>query len=434
MSIIKQFAKESSESSEDSDHKKKNKENKNLKKQQENQDKNKRGKNGHVPLKPRDSSLYVDVKINGRSKETMKYEIKQMEMRPGAFIRKSTCMYGPSGTGKTVFTIHAMHLLKDTFPRVFVFSPTNQQNHDYDGIIPHALIFTELKLDFIVRLYEYQKMATDVYENANNLDILHELFMKVANPKHKKFIHLLLEAKKKAMNEVNNTSRSVSEKRQREKEVDDVFTDVLRDAYKNVISSGKNPDILAAQSLSKKERFSLKFRNYNPRVLVIFDDAMTEIGEMIKEGKKQKQPVIQNFFYKGRHAHITSFYTFQNDKGLDSELRKNAFISLFTNKSEAVSYFSRSSNGFGPEEKKIALAACDEIFKEENERRFCKMVYVRNDPKYKFQYVIAEEQEPFEMCSNLVRKYCKKIEKKGASFDTNNKFFKKFNDYALGKI
>lgn len=418
-SIIKQFAEESSERSESEDsssHEKKKKPKKN---------------NSSVPLKPKDNSLYVDVHVRG--KETFRYEIKRFEMRAGAFVKKSTCLYGPSGTGKTVISIHAMNLMKDLFPRVILFAPTNQQNHDYDGIIPGPLIFGKPSLDFVGRIYEYQKMATDVYENANDVEILNGLFMKIATPRHKKYIYLLLEAKKKALSEIEHMSKTISDKKGKKREIEDAFKEKLREAYKNVISSGKNPDILAAQTLNKKERFSLKYRNYNPRVLIVFDDAMTEIGEIIKEGHRLKNPVIQNFFYKGRHANITTMYTFQNDKGLDSELRKNAFNAIFTNKSEAVTYFSRPSNGFGPEEKKIAAAVCDEIFNEENEKQFFKMIYVRNDNKHKFQYIAAEEHDGFKMCSSMVRKYCAKIEKKGTSFDTNNKFFKKFNDYALGK-
>ena len=49
--------------------------------------------------------------------------------------------------------------------------------------------------------------------------------------------------------------------------------------------------------LSDQEKNTIEYIDFNPHILVIFDDAMTEILEMVKVGKRTEHNIIKNFLY-----------------------------------------------------------------------------------------------------------------------------------------
>lgn len=354
--------------------------------------------------------------------------IPRFKKSVNAFLNKSTILYGPSQTGKTVLVHDVMYTTRDIFPYVFIFAPTNDENQDYDGIVPAPLIYTtNWGITEIKNIYQRQKAAAAMYKTANNLKVLEKLFMRVATPGAKSFLKKILGLKEKAVKDAESKSTSLSDKKHRLKEIDEVFEARLIIFYKQVI----RPNIkrLTAMNLTEEEKYALRYRNFNPRILVVFDDAMTDIMKLLRVGKKQDEEVIKEFFFRGRHAFITHMYTFQDDCKLDSEIRKNAFISIFTSKQVALAFFGRGANNFPMAERKRAEAIINAIFTEENETRHVKLVYNRLD-KTKFYYIIGDEHENFEMCAKIIRLYCEKVCAKGNNFDTSNPYFQKFTDRA----
>lgn len=365
-----------------------------------------------------DTSLKAVVKVRG--KQDREYIIPEFKLSDvGKFIDKSTVLYGVSGSGKTVSAKDIMFQMKDLFPRVYVFAPTNESTGDYDGIIPKAMIFEKVTLEKISDIYEYAKMAKSIYENANNLKILDKLFLRVASTKAKVHLRRMLDAYEKCLKRVTKQEDDVGKKKEARKELKEKFDNMLRGFYKKVILPHRNR--LKLMKLSDKEKFSLEYLQFNPRTLVIFDDAMTEVDKLIKKGHREENEVIQNFFFRGRHDKITQFYTMQSDKRLDAELRKNTFMSLFTSKSEAMAFFGRPANGFTLEEKKIAESVVGTIFSEENQKEFKKIIYIK-DSKSPWQWYKAEQHETFTMGCPALRLLCKQVEKKGSQFDKDNKF------------
>lgn len=373
----------------------------------------------------KDDSIHITYTPKGGG-ATEEIVIPRMKKKFNSVLNQSSILYGPSKTGKTVLTHDFMFIMRKVFPFVFVFAPTNEENQDYDGIVPAPLIYEKFGLTEIKNIYLRQKAAAAMYRTANDLAVLHKMFTRVASPSAKNFLQKIKILQQKAMQEAENKCSSIAEKKERRKEITEIFEDKLIRFYKQVI----NPNVrrLENMNLDDKERYALKYRNFNPRILVIFDDAMTEIMKLIREGKKKEDEVIKNFFFKGRHCFITHMYTFQDDCKLDSDIRKNAFFSFFTSKQVALSFFTRAANSFAPQERKRAEAVINAVFTEENEQKHMKLVYARNDHKHKFQYVIGDEHESFEMCGNLVRDFCSKACAKGTNFDTSNPFFQKFAD------
>jgi hypothetical protein len=371
----------------------------------------------------KDDSIHVTYTPKGGAPEEI--IVPRLQKKFTTVLNQSTILYGPSKTGKTVLTHDFMFIMRKVFPFVFVFAPTNEENHDYDGIVPAPLIYEKFGLNEIKNIYLRQKAAASMYRTANALPILHKMFLRVATPNAKLFLKKITALQEKALQEAESKCSSLAEKKDKRKEITEMFEEKLIRFYKQIINP--NAKRLENMNLDEKEKYALRYRNFNPRILVIFDDAMTEIMKLIREGKKKDDEVIKNFFFKGRHCFITHMYTFQDDCKLDSDIRKNAFFSMFTSKQVALSFFQRTANSFATQEKKRAEAIINEVFTEENERRHVKLVYARND-RHKFYYVIGDEHEDFEMCAHIVRDFCEKVCAKGSNFDTSNPFFKQFTD------
>lgn len=316
---------------------------------------------------------------------------------------------------------------KHIYPKVIVFAPTNSEKHDYDGIVPKELIYEEFNLENIRNIYSYQKAGAYAYNIANKVEILQSLFDKIASPQQKNYLHSLTRQKEIAEKTIIQRVKNIGDRKTKLAELEKVHSNKLRSFYKQRIVP--NTEFLKNQNLTKEEQLALKFINYNPRILVIFDDAMTEILQLLKTGRKNNDDVILDFFYKGRHAYITHFYALQDDNKVPSEIKKNAMISTFFSPNTAQAFFTRGATNFSKQERAKADAAIRAIFSDDDDApKHRKLVYNRLDPKNPFQYTIANLHDNFEMCSPSIREYCKRIAKTEDQVDKSNPYLKRFVD------
>lgn len=374
----------------------------------------------------KDDTLKVTyiVKQNGQTKEE-EILVPKFKKTKDNILNKGIILYGPTGSGKTRIIRDFMHLTKNSFPIVFAFAPTNAEKHDYDALIPKPLVFENFGLKEIKEIYNRQRSTTEVYNNANNLKTLHSLFNRVASAKARIYLKKINYFKERALKDIFEKYESLSEKNDKKEEIELLFKEKLICFYKQIIIP--NIKKLQQMNLTQEERFALRYRNLNAKTLIMFDDAFTEVMKLIREGRRKEDETIKNFFFKGRHANITHWYAFQDDNRLDSDIRKNAHISVFTDKQVALAYFSRGANSFSLQEKKRAEAVINTVFDEEKAPKFAKLIYSRLD-KNKFYYIVADEYEDKEvqMCSTVVKEYCKKIASKEGNFDTTNPYFQLF--------
>jgi hypothetical protein len=104
--------------------------------------------------------------------------------------------------------------------------------------------------------------------------------------------------------------------------------------------------------------------------------------------------------------------SFQDDKLLESSLRKNAFINIFTTQVTCNSFFERTANNFTKAEKTKMAKLSHFIFNDEKlkNKNYKKLVYIkdRNPTTY---YIIANYYDDFQFGSKHLYELCNKVKK-----------------------
>lgn len=308
-----------------------------------------------------EGSLYFEDPQSNQRTELPKYELNFKKV-----LNKSTVIFGESGTGKSIMTKYIIKSLQRYIPIVWLVAPTEKQNNTFKGMIQEPFIYYKLESDFIERLYRRQEMATQIYKRANDLKVLEKLFERVSDFETKKYMTSLLQLEQNFMSTIQQIEVPDDRKRAKEK-IKQMTEEQLRFFYKTIILN--NIRRLEAMPLMKDEINSLKYINFNPRTLIIFDDAALEIKKLLS--MRSKKEIMEQFFFMGRWQNITSIFTFQDDKCLDAALCKNAFNTIFCSKTAVNTYYGRASNNFTSMEKKYATAIAEVIFSEKKRIKTC---------------------------------------------------------------
>lgn len=377
----------------------------------------------------KDRSIVVTVKLKGKPDEEI--IIPEFSKKVPNIINRSIIFYGPTKCGKTTLMLNFMNILKKAVPNVFIFSPTNVGKHEYDKLVPRQLVFESLNLEDLERISKRQMEAANVYSVSNDINVLESLFRMVVSPSDNEALDSLLRKKDKAIREIKK-NLPVEKQVEKINEIEETCKNRIIEFYKKRIAPAR--ESLERMNLSSQQKLALKFLNFNPNVLVLFDDTTSEIENVIKEDHKRQQKskakgqavegeIVKNFFYQGRWYYISHWYAVHNETALKPEVRNNAFYSIFCEKSMATAYFQRGTNGFTPEEKKKAEAVIEAVFNPSIAPPFAKLVYIREERK--FYYVVADLCSDFKMGSEALWKFCDLIDGKQNTGE-NNPFSQSF--------
>lgn len=292
------------------------------------------------------------------------------------FLNKSVLLYGASGSGKSTVLLEILHILKEEVPLAFVFSLTADDNNAFEKIIPRPMINTTVDIKLLHKIYHRQQAATRIYNMVSNRQFLKELFMKVAS-------HDDISKMEKAHRNAENIIEKKKSEPQGiglEKNIISIRDEFLSKLYKYVIRNNKKR--LLNMNITETDRYIIKYLDFNPHCIIVFEDC----GVLLKQF--QKDETVLKILFQGRHNYISAIMTLQDDSGVDSGLKKNAFISIFTTETVASAYFDRHSNNFSKREKERAKNVINTTFSNGPGNTHRKLVYLRNDPD-PFRYTVA---------------------------------------------
>lgn len=317
--------------------------------------------------------------------------IKWFERTYDCFLNITTLVYGRTRSGKSTLVLEILYLLKDHISIPFVVSQSNAA--DYVGKVPKNCIKNNVTKEWLEDFLVAQKGRANLYNKANDMKTLKILFDKIKTPQIENVERMILSAADKYIRNIeSNPKLDYPTKKEQIKTIQEMQVKRLVELYKTNIRGYKHILDGMIDKLSRDEICCLNYIDFVPHTLLILDDCAAVFKKWVKEST-----VIKEIFYNGRWAYITFIITTQDDKDIESELRKNAMISYFTTAAAATANFTRTSNAF-PKHERIRAAACIErVFKasiDDKVKNFRKLVYKQNtdDP---FMYTIAEIYDDF---------------------------------------
>lgn len=337
------------------------------------------------------------------------------------YLNRTTIIYGRTNSGKSTLIEEIMFLCKDYIPTVFVIAPTNSSNNAYTDKIPSQFILKDIDVEWLDKLLTRQKNSAGAYINANKIEMLKRLFDKISDNTSKNLEMSIIKKADSSIIFVDDSSMEFSHKKSQKSQILEDRDNMLRKLYKTSIRYNKVV-LESDDSLSKTEKAALSFLDFNPNIMLILDDCASKFKKLYK-----KSTAIKEIFYEGRHYFFTTLIAAQDDKEIDSELRKNTTISMFTTSQAATSNFERTSNGYAKHERLRAKLCTESVFKQDDNdiKHFRKLVYIQNetDP---FRYTIADMYDDFRMGSLPMWEYSERIGKKNDNLHKNNKLLETY--------
>ncbi len=314
------------------------------------------------------------------------------------FLGRSVMLFGSSNSGKSTIIRDILAMVKDHIPNILVFCPTNKLNNSYTGIVPAPLIHEEVDEDIVKFILERQKQIVNIYNSANRVEMLKTIHDKLELDDSP--IHALNTAYEKVL----ASSPGAADRLYAEhcKNIIQVYKKSILTARHKIKNSG----------LSEYEMIVAQHLNINPNFMMIIDDAARTAKIWCKFS------AIKELFFNGRHYKTSFMIAFQDDILLDSQLRKNAFINIFTTEIVMNAYFNRSSNSFTTGDKKSAERSGKAVFTNSKDSKYRKVIYMKDaDPK--FYHYTARVQEDFMFGSPALQRFCDKVKKREDDIDMN---------------
>jgi hypothetical protein len=334
------------------------------------------------------------------------------------YLNKTTIIYGRTNSGKSTIIEEIMYLCKDYIPTVFVIAPTNASNNAYTNKIPDQLIKKEIEVEWLEKLLKRQKNSAGAYIKANKIELLKQIFDKISDTRMNNIEKSIIKRAHESIIYIDKSDMEFIHKKSQRTQILKQRDIMLRKLYKNCIRIHK-VQLENDDSLTKTEKCVLSFLDFNPNVLLILDDCASKFKQLYK-----KSTAIKEIFYEGRHYFFTTIISSQDDKEIDSELRKNTSVSIFTTAQAATSNFERLSNGYPKQDRIKAKLCIDSVFSQDDNtpHHYQKLVYLQGmgEP---FVYTIANIFDDFRMCSEPLWDYSNRINEKNEKRADNNPLF-----------
>lgn len=362
--------------------------------------------------------------------------IKRLDVTADKFFQKSTVIYGPSRTGKSVYIRNILYQLKDMVEYAIVVCPTelSTPNPSYLDIIPKLCIHSRMFIpnpdgqkekpkDGILRFFEtilqLQTAKSEAYKLANSVSSMKAILKAAPKTKQREELYdILYDADDKRATLVDHLYQHKIDEAERAAAVanlDEKFTELVKSTIKKYLLANISSIMRELQKHPVKNAdliSYLKLINSNPNIILVLDDCASDLKEV------SKIPDFIKLFYQGRHFNVTVILTCQDDTDLAANLRKNIFYSIYSSAAIANCAVQRAKVP-----KKIA-----QMIEKANEKIYTgthntKLVYVRELNTFFFS-VSVHPLPKFRIGCDECWKICDKIimSEKTASEKSTNKF------------
>ncbi len=338
------------------------------------------------------------------------------------YLNKTIVIYGKRGSGKSTIVDEIMYMCRDHIPFLYVIAKSVSANNPYKGKVPINCIKANASKEWMEDFLRLQQSRTKLYVVANTIEFLRSTFHKISDSRA-----LLLEKKIRADAQEYkqkiqlNPNYNFGKKKEDADKVDSIMDASLIDLYKNHIRFFKMKllEMIKKRQLSREEVCVVQYLDFKPHVMLVFDDCASKLKEWCK-----KSTTIKEMFYEGRHYYITLMITTQSDKELESELRQNVDLRIFTTDQSAISSFGRVSDAYPKQTRELAELCAGRIFRSETKygNNYKKLVYFNDS----FYYTIADKYTDFKMGCSALWDIDKKIQMKKNEMNESGEFFEKY--------
>lgn len=380
----------------------------------------------------------MDLDSNGNLYTETGKCIHKLKINPLSYVDKTVVIYGPTKTGKTVITKNIMKIVSSYIEQILIVAPSEPSNRSYEGFVDSPFIHYKLYRDspgdsnlrgtkkdkwkeksqeFLESIWKRQEMMASIYIRANNIKTLEQLINKTSKHIKEEVSAIISNIQKKEKEACKQIEIAFTGglKDEKTSEIHEKFKNIVIQVYKKYINI-EYENLWNQEDLNEDCRCSLQYLSFNPRLLLIFDDCAAQLKPFFSS------EIFRKLFYQNRHSFITLLICCQDDTDLPANLRKNTFVSFYTEPVVCLSNFERSSNKYSKQIKEFAEEATGIVF-----RGFRKLAFMREDPERNFFYhVTFEYPKKFKFGSKAIRDLCNIIENKETHMDKENPFYDRF--------
>ncbi len=339
------------------------------------------------------------------------YKLQFLDLSVKTFLQKIILLYGETGSGKSVIIRNLIRILStnNVVPVIVVIAPTDESNGLYSGIVPDRLIFHKPTVQLIESIYERQEFVSAIYKVVSDLINLKRVFDICDERNGIMLERTINNAADNALSLLRTVKNDFARERERE-QIEEGRKTRLIDLYRSTIKKNQQNLLANKERFTETEQMVIQYVDLNPNLLLILDDCASDRAW-------QKSEVVKKLFYQGRNYYFTSLISFQGDKDITPEIRRQGHISMFTTAECAVAYFSTRTNGHSKEHVKRAEKIINKIFASSDGPSHIKLVTIRGAPD-PFRIFTATKYDKFDTCDQYVREFCSGLKPKKKSITT----------------
>ena len=336
------------------------------------------------------------------------------------YLDKSIFIFGGSRSGKTTLIEEILYLCKDKIPNYIVICPKTSAR-TYSNKLPEICIKEDFTKDMLQKIWKRQEELTQIYTIVNDITNLEKLFMATSDNEETIKVQSIIRLASENVRKIESRNDlSFAEKKSQKAGIEEIKNRTIKEIYKKCIH--KYSEVLKMKFKdSVLELTVINYLDINPRLMIVIDDCSEKFRGWMKLFKRNEQNVFESIAFRGRHNFITMIVGAHDDKLIDTEIRKNAHITIYANSQALVASINKPQSGYTKKEIEFATKIAGKIFhgEENGLRTYQKLCYIKDDP-HPFKYTVANLYNDFTLGSQTLRKLDDKIPKSVNNIENNS--------------